>query len=78
MTPAKPGWTPSQGPGLSNIMYANKVTAMANLIKQKIPGVQVRIVPYRRLVYRYDGPDRRIGPDADIANTNARGMAIFQ
>ncbi|KAK3945228.1 hypothetical protein QBC46DRAFT_433392 [Diplogelasinospora grovesii] len=55
MTPAKPGWTPAQGADLSHIMYPNKVTAMTNLIKQHIPGVQVRIVPYRRLIYRYNG-----------------------
>ncbi|KAK4153471.1 hypothetical protein C8A00DRAFT_33761 [Chaetomidium leptoderma] len=77
MTPARPGWTPTQGIDMSALMYPNKVAAIASLVRQHIPGVQVRFVPYRRLNYRWNG-GYPTGQDAAIINKSARGMAFFQ
>ncbi|KAK4105062.1 hypothetical protein N658DRAFT_504574 [Parathielavia hyrcaniae] len=77
MTPSRAGWNYGQGNDLTNIMYPNKVNAIANLVRQHIPGVQVRVVPYRRLQYRYNNGNPQ-GQDAALVNKSARGMAFFQ
>ncbi|KAL2015353.1 hypothetical protein VTK56DRAFT_5771 [Thermocarpiscus australiensis] len=77
MTLSTPGWAPPQPVNEQSIMYLNKIKAIADLVKEHIPGVQVIIQPYRRLQYRYNGGNST-GLDADRVNTDARGMAFFQ
>lgn len=79
MTPAVDDWRGKKldGEGPETWKYMNKVEKMTALVEGKIPGVAIKVVPYKRLNYSNNG-GQPTGPDKDIVGTNARGMAYFQ
>ena len=73
MTPLQNGEEPSG----QNIKYPNKIGLVEEVIRSKIPDVDITVQPYKRLHYSMkDG--RYAGVDADRVDKSERGVALFQ
>lgn len=58
-------------------MYKNKIADIKALVTKNVPGVAVRVRPYKRLDYQYNNGNPQ-GPDAARVGQSARGFAFFQ
>jgi hypothetical protein len=81
-TPSVLNWNRAQGHDKQYAMYGNKMAAIANLVKKKIPGVQTQLHLYRPLNYwteiNLDGTTSLMGPDAARVDVSALGYNVFQ